>query len=180
MIDHSSEEYRASVERSLTGVDEGLVFNGTIDHARVVVEEAFKAAKAHVRILSNHLDSECYDAEPVVAAATAFVARADTKLDILVEAPSDMAPQPAFLRAVQAAGGTRVRFRIVPKEYLSTYTFNFLTVDDTAFRFEDDRAKPIGVVAGGAENGKIARHLVTVFDGLFSRSQPQELQLTPA
>ncbi len=180
MIAHSSEEYREAVARALNGLDDDFVFNGTVDHARVVVEEAFKAARQYVQILSNRLSAVCYGSTPVTAAALAFLALNDSRIDILVEEPETLLSQREFLDAIQTAGGTRVRILQVPKALVGTYTFNFLTVDRRAFRFEADRTKPIAVVGGGASAKQIAEHLSSVFDDLFSRSAPLSLRLEPA
>ncbi len=180
MIEHSSEEYRLSVARALTGADEGLVFNGTLDHARVVIEEAFKAAKDHVRILAHRLSPACYGAPEVIAAASAFLSRPDTKLDVLVEDASSGAATQPFLATAMSIGGHRVRALQVPQAFVDGYTFNFLTVDGASYRFEEDRSKPIAVVAGGAANLSSAKHLTGLFDRLFASSVPLELSLESA
>jgi hypothetical protein len=171
MIAHSSEEYRTAVARALAGADSSPVFNGTLDHARVVIEESFKIAQSHVRILANKLSPACYDSEEVVAAATAFLSKPDTKLEMLVEEPEAGAASNRFVQAVRRVGGSRVRLLAVPKDIQQGYTFNFLTLDGSAYRFEEDRTKPIAVVAGGAANLPVARHLTELFDNLFARSE---------
>lgn len=178
MIAYTSDEYRASVARALTGADEALVFNGTLDHARIVVEEAFRAAKGHVRILSNQLASECYGAREVIDAARDFLRRPGTRLDILIEDDSAPVTSQPFLMSASEAGGSRVRVNVVPAIYVGDYQFNFLTVDDVAYRFESDRTKPIAVVAGGAAARPTVERLTSIFDRLFDSSGDVGLTLT--
>jgi hypothetical protein len=178
MIAYTADEYRASVARALTGADEALVFNGTIDHARVVIEEAFKAAKSHVRILTNKLDPTCYGSRDVIDAALAFLRAPGARLDILVEDETAPVLTQDFLMAVTEAGGARVRANVVPAMYVEDYDFNFLTVDDVAYRFESDRTKPIAVVAGGASARSTVDRLTNIFDRLFDTGNEEALRLT--
>jgi hypothetical protein len=71
-----------------------------------------------------------------------------------------------------------VRANFVPAMYVEEYNFNFLTVDDVAYRFESDRTKPIAVVAGGASARVTVDRLTNIFDRLFDTGNAKALRLT--
>jgi hypothetical protein len=168
MSDWNRDLYRIQVASVLRGVVRDTVLNGTIEHASIVTEEAFKAASNHVRILSERLDPFCYANAGVLQAAKAFLASPDTKLDVLVEDGRLNLDQSPFVEAVRRVGGERVTVKVVPAATVQSYGFNFLTVDHKSYRFEDDRAHPIAVV--GNEPGS-AEHLANLFDRLFAHSE---------
>jgi len=170
-MDWDRDSYRAKVAKVFSGGEHETVFNGTLDHACIVTEEAFRAAKHHVRILTNKLDPACYGTPAVLDAALEFIANPDARLDVLVEDPSAVAAgRNIFLKEMSAAGDKRVRVGIVPTDTTGRYEFNFLSLDECAYRFESDRANPIAIV--GCES-TTAKHLAKLFDSLWTHTHAE-------
>ncbi len=166
----SFDGYRVQVARVFSGRSTDPVFNGTVDHARIVTEEAFKAAQSSVSILAKRLAAPQFECDEVIGAAQDFVAKPNARLSLLVEREVDLELDP-FLRAVTKVGGDRVEIRRVPADVQSRYDFNFLTVDGEAMRFQDDRNVPIAIVGGGAPFKETVNHLDSVFAELWELSE---------
>lgn len=178
VADKLTAEYRDDVRRVFSGKSADPVFNGTIDHASVVIEEAFKAAKSDVRILSKRLDADCWARPAIIEAAQDFLARQGTHIHILVESfgAGGCTHQNEFLAAVKAAGDGRVEIRVVPPEIVQRYTYNFLVVDDVAYRFEEDRNEHVAVVAGGPSNSGRTERLLNIFSAIGSHAKAPSLK----
>lgn len=167
MLSENVENYREMVRLALSGDDESVVLNGSLKHAQIVIEEAFKTATSTVRILSSELDSTCYDAPEVIIAAKNFLKQEGARLFILVEKPLERVLRNPFLNNLDdEIDNGQVEVRYVPADISSGYPFNFMTVDDTACRFEGNKAVPEAIVLGGKQGGHTTRHLVKLFDGL--------------
>ncbi len=174
------EEYRTRIRAALIGEDERPMFNGSLRHAQIVIEEAFKAASKQVRILSNGLDSECYGQQPLIDIVRQFLNMKETTLSILVEKSRDDVCQGRFYKNFESEiGEGRIKLAFVPAEISDDYQFNFLVVDESAYRFEADRRMPEAVVAGGASAADAAQNLARLFDSLFARVSARA-QLQPA
>lgn len=165
--------YRDQVARVLAGTESQPVFNGTTDHACVVIEEAFKAAKRNVRLLTRSLNTACYGKDAVIAAARRFLEQGG-RLSILVESASASDASHPFFRALAAHAG-QIDVCIVPPEVVELYKYNFLVVDDVSFRFEQDRREHIATVAGGPAHADGTKNLTAVFSELRALSHPQAL-----
>ncbi|MHB8286160.1 MAG: DUF7931 domain-containing protein [Caulobacteraceae bacterium] len=172
-------DYRAQVSELLSGARSGRALNGTIDHASVVVEQAFAVARSHVRILTHSLDGQCYSRIAVRKAALDFLQRDGTSLEILVEDSSaaSQASTHRFLRDVLEAAPDKVSLKLVPADLVVRYRYNFLVVDDTGYRFESDRDQPIAVVAGGQEFASTTTNLTAIFTSLAAASAPIALPI---
>src|SRR4051794_303128 len=79
------ELYRDEVREAIRNRDGSAVFNGSVEHASIIAQEAFTHAKDSVRILTFKLDPDCYAQEPVLNAAQFFLADPSHKLQILIE-----------------------------------------------------------------------------------------------
>jgi hypothetical protein len=146
----------------MSGDSENAVFNGSIRHAQIVVEEAFKAATNRVLLLTENLDQACYDSGSVIDAARSFLCREGARLLILIESTADEMTSSAFLRSLKEFSA-RVDVRYVPKSVSAKYSCNFMVVDEKACRYEANRATPEAVVFGGGANLTTVKHLADVF-----------------
>ncbi len=164
------EDYRSSVRAAISGDDERPVLNGSLKHAQIVIEEAFRAASERVRILSNSLDGGCYDSPSVLALVKEFLARAGTSLSILVETPLEEIQNGIFYKTFEAdITSGKIDLAYVPESISKDYGFNFLVVDERSYRFEADRRKPEAVVLGGSSAAQSAQRLARLFDSLKTR-----------
>lgn len=186
MISDNADEYREMVRMALSGDANTPVLNGSLRHAQVVIEEAFKAATSKVRILTSELDSSCYGVSAVMVAAKNFLKADDAKLVILVERPADQVRNNPFLHNLEdeiASGQVEIGY--VPDALSNTYGFNFMVVDDRACRFEADRRIPEAIVMGGDQGAQISLRLGRLFDGLRdsvlnARTENAVTELSPA
>ncbi len=170
MSNSDFEDYRSSVRAAISGDDERAVLNGSLKHAQIVIEEAFRAASQRVRILSNSLDGGCYDSPSVLALVKDFLARAGTSLSILVETPISEIQSGIFYKTFEAEiQSGKIDLAYVPSAISKDYGFNFLVVDERSYRFEADRRKPEAVVLGGAHAALPAQRLARLFDSLQAR-----------
>lgn len=171
---HDVITYREQVAKVMGGTQKDVVFNGTLEHACIVVEQAFIAAKSHIRILTDKLDCDCYGREGVRHAMRTFLGKPGTKLDILIEnadAASSIYAR-AFTKEAAELAGARVYVAHVPETLSRTYSFNFLIVDDVAFRFEEDRRVPVAAVAGGPDHADGVENLTRIFEAIKASSTP--------
>ncbi|ADG11400.1 hypothetical protein B7G68_15150 [Caulobacter segnis] len=166
--------YRAEIAKVMSGESSDVVFNGTLEHACIVIEEAFEAARSHVRILTNRLDCNCYDRDTIVDSMRRFLDRPGMRLDVLVEDETSAATAMGrrFIEEAESAAGERFTILAVPQRIVEQYKYNFLLVDDVALRFEEDRRAPVAVVSGGNEALPVVKNLLRVFNAIQSASRP--------
>jgi len=167
------EAYRAEVASVFSSVAGASVFNGTLEHACVVTEEALRAAEGTVNILLRSAPSFQFDCNGAVEAVEDYLARPHAKLRVLHEEGFDPERSP-FARAVMQASPTRVQVRHVPDAVQDRYAFNFLTVDGRAFRYQEERSLPVAVVAAGEKHVPTARRLDLIFEQLWGMSDATE------
>lgn len=176
----TNQAYRSSVARVFAGLSDEPVFNGSLEHARVVVEEGFRAARKSVRLVTNRLDTVCYGEPDVLRAATDFLNRDDTNLEVIVEDERAFSDCAGVIDELKRAGGDRVLFRQVPHDVIGLYRYNMMLVDDTAYRFEQDRDEHLAVVAGGPANRDHMVKLEAAFDALRKLSPVKRPDRIPA
>ena len=168
------EAYRETVAKALRGELSKPVFNGTVEHACVVIEQSFKVAQTSVDLLTNSLDPVCYELPEVREAMMQFVARPASKLTILIEdadaASAIRRGENPLIGELRTAADGRLDVRQVPEELVEQYDYNLLLVDKSGYRFEEVREKPIAVVAGGPKNAAIRENLNRIFGVLAENS----------
>jgi hypothetical protein len=158
------------------------ILNGNLDHAAIIVQEAFSNAQASIRLLSSRLDPACYAQRGVVEAAKVFLADKDHKAEILLE--SEMwDPKNNFqwgkhpMLAELRDFWDRIEIRLVPKDWTERYGFNFMLLDDYGFRYEADRRQPAAVAAFLPSDGpkKQVENLKAIFSELWNVSKEFKL-----
>lgn len=161
----SLDNYREQVARLARRRDGEPIFNGSIDHAAVIVENMFKAADSHVEILSGELNPRVYGLPEVIREASLFLVDADHKLRILVEEDqeADRIDHP-FFEAFKDRDN--VEFKRVLPESQEIYDFHFLVMDGDSYRFEEDKTKPAAIAAFGDVEG--AENLGKIFEDIWS------------
>jgi len=171
--------YRQQVRDAINRRDGAPILNDSVNHATVITQEVLSGAKEHVRILSYKLDASCYADPGVLGAAKVFLADPEHQIDVLIEAPLwdthghfEWAKHP-FIETIKEARANTDRVRLVNKDMVHRYKFNFLLLDDFGYRFEADRSKAAAVAAFLPE-GKTqqAERLINIFEQLFRESAP--------
>jgi hypothetical protein len=177
----SLEDYHQQVRDAIARRNGRPILNSNIEHATIIIQEAFNYAKKSIRILSSRLDPACYAQPGVIDAAKVFLADPDHRAQILVESEL-WDPQDHFewdkhpLLDALANYRERLELRLVPRDWIASYTYNFLIMDDYGYRFEADRSLPTAVAAFYPEDGKQPqiKNLEEIFETLWKASKPHE------
>lgn len=151
-------QYREHVKKLAAQRVGEPVYNGSADHATVIVENMFAAARNHIRVLTGDLDAKVYGTLRVVERARQFVAHDGHRLEILVESASFNSTHP-LIEAV--ANESNVSIREIPADLSARIGFHFMTADDDCFRFEREKNTHAAVAAFG--DVETARHLNEIF-----------------
>lgn len=148
------DEYRVRVNRIAGERSGGAIYNGSLEHAAVVVEALFTNARSEVMILTGNLNTRVYGRDDVVMQAKLFLANdADNRLRVLIEEdkPQNRELHPLLRRLSEYKGFS---IRHVPESLQASYGFHFVAADDDCYRFEEDKSKPFAVgVFGDEERG---------------------------
>lgn len=172
------EQYRERVREAILQRTGEMFLNADIDHAGVIVQEAFNGARSAIKILSSRLDPSCYAQGSLVKSARIFMADPEHSTSILVKSPLfdpegnfDWAQHP-LVSALH--DNKKFEMRSVPLDWIKRYRFNFLIMDDYGFRFEEDRGRAAAVASfSPAESDKKqAKNLTSIFDRLWQVSHP--------
>ena len=172
------DEYRVRVNRIAWERSGGAIYNGSLEHAAVVVEALLANATSEVMILTGKLNTRVYGRDDVVMQAKLFLTNsADNRLRILIEEdkPQNRELHP-LLRGLSEYKGFSIRH--VPEGLQASYGFHFVAADDDCYRFERDKAKPFAIAAFGDREGGVS--LASFFDKAWSRCKDlPPLSLTP-
>ena len=158
------EEYRERVEALARARQGEPVFNGSVEHAAVIVENMFFHSNERVRILTGKLNPRAYGPDKVMEEVKLFLAEPKHKLEILIEEADKVSlvvnPFYAFVSKFE-----NCQIRVVSNEVQSAYDFHFLVMDNDSYRFEADKGDCQAVAAFGDAKG--AKNLGRIFDALW-------------
>ena len=152
-------EYRARVIAARLSRSGDTIYNSSHRHAAVLIEQLFLDAENDVRIICRQLCGRSFGSPLAIAAAERFLERGGTSLNVIVDAPEvDADGRNAFLDRFEGRAGVSISKGgvMVP--------FDFMVVDQRAFRFESD-AKT-SVARANFNNPGFAKQLVDAFDVL--------------
>ncbi len=157
--------YRQLVKKLATERDGTPVYNGSLDHAAIIVENMFANAQSYIGILTGKLNPRVYGVEEVVEQARLFLAEPNHKLEILLEdkgaaVTRDHPFYAAFLDF------SNVSIRTVPPEMSTLFDFHLLVMDNDSYRFESDKRQSAAVADFGDVTG--GKNLRDIFDQLWS------------
>ena len=142
------------------------IYNGSIEHASIVMEALFAYAKRTVRILTGILNPAVYGSVEVMLAAHSFLSAPSSRIEILLEDPSVKPLNPFF-----SILGNRnnLLIKCMPQHVRTSYRCHCAIADADGYRFEADKSKPFAVAAfGDAEGGKV---LTEVFSELWELAE---------
>jgi hypothetical protein len=152
----------ASNPSALTPHD--VIYNRSAEHAAIIVEHLFRAAKERVMIVSSRLDTKVYGVPEVIDAATSFLNNnPSARIDVLIETDVDSEAHP-WLSALRAVDKNRVSVTRLPSTLVARYKYNFAVADGRHYRIEQDREKFDAFAQFG--NREIGKELVTTFNSL--------------
>ena len=172
-MDRVMNEYSQLVRTLALKRDGQPLYNASIDHASVVVENLFKSARRKIDILSGDLNPRVYGRNEVTQEAMLFlISNPEHRIRILLE--KDLAEarklHPFFK---MFSGFTNVELRIAPSALQKMYTFHFVVVDEDCYRFESNKELPAATAAFGDLEG--AGNLSGIYDRLWNASAPADM-----
>jgi len=167
-------EYRARVKLLADLRNGGAIFNGSEEHAAVIVENLFRVAKKNVRILSGDLDARVYGNAHVIQRAQEFLGYSDHRLEILVEKDA-FSPSHPFLRSILP--NDNVSVRVLNPDLSEDLSYHFMTADQDCYRFEEVKGSHKAIASWGDD---AAEHLVGIFDEIAPFSTELDFALAEA
>ena len=140
------------------------IYNGSIEHASIVIEALFTYAKSTVKILTGVLNPAVYGSIEVILAAHTFLSKPSSRIDLLLEDPSAKPLNPFF----SLLGDRKNLFvRCMPQHVRINYRCHCAIADTDGYRFEADKEKPFAVAAfGDTKGGNVLNELFSELWGL--------------
>ncbi len=132
-------QYARRVDRTLSRGEQFSAYSQDTYHAVTILVAVFKYAKEEVLRLSNKLDHALYGNFSLLEKMEGFLRDRRGSLRILVETDIDREHPIAQLAAEQSCN---ISIRHIPYGAQYGYKYNFLVVDNTGYRYAEDRAQP--------------------------------------
>lgn len=161
-------DYREEIKAAITAMDGRPVYNRSLEHAAIIIEEMLALATNEIKLFTGRLNTDVYGVAPVVDRARTFLAGPDRKVRIVIEEQveaEDLLRNP-FIRNLRALEGLEVRC-LRPGEY--DPDFHMMLVDDHCYRFEPDKRQPAAVATFGDE--ETTGHLIKLFELLWDAGE---------
>ena len=166
-------EYRQLV-RSLASKRDGQpIYNASVEHASIVIENLFAKAEQRVDVLSGNFNPRVYGRATVVEEAKLFLASSvNNRLRIILkeDSPEDRAIHPFFQAC---ADSPSAELRIASQKVQDQYGFHFVLMDNDSYRFERDKTKAAAVAAFGHRKG--AENLNGIYEYLWNQCEPVDI-----
>lgn len=159
-------QYRQHVKKLATERQGETIYNGSADHASVIVENLFASAHSCVRIFTGDLYAGVYGATGVVQRARQFLGHSDHQLQVIVEKLNVSGSHPLV---EELADEPKFELYELHSELAERVSFHFSTADNDCFRFEREKGSHAAVAAFG--DIETAEHLNSVFEDLLKYSQ---------
>lgn len=171
-------EYERKVKDLMKKRNGEPLYNGTLEHAVVIIRCMLQQADKSVDILTGKLNHNAYGRYQIVEAAKNFLNHDahERKIRVLFEDENlclteELSKHPLLGNL----SSKKTECRMVPKPRQGAYGFHFIVMDDDSYRFEPDKER-FGAVAafGDSEN---AQHLKGLFEQLWHESQDNTVEL---
>ena len=165
--------YREEVKEAISAMDGRPVYNRSLEHAAVIIEEMFALAKKEVKLFTGELNANAYGLPPVRSSAAKFMADRNGKVRILIEnqiAVEDLRKNP-FIQHMPESASLEVR-RLRTDEY--DPEFHMMLADDRSYRFEPNKKEHAAVATFGDE--ETTGHLGKLFETLWNAGDVVKIQ----
>lgn len=163
--------YRDHIKRLASERNGETVYNGSADHAAVIVENLFASAHNCVRIFSGDLNAKVYGATPLVHRARQFLGHSDHRLQVIVEEMNLSGSHPLVEELADEDG---FELHLLSPEVAKHIPFHFATADEDCYRFEREKNSHAAVAAFGDK--ETAHHLNDIFGNLLSCSTKVDMR----
>ena len=152
------------------------IYNDSINHASIIIEELFRQAKRSIKIISGNLNTQAYGQKDIVVEALDSLSRGGLTIQILLEirlSEEEYETHPLLTRIRKSR---KCEIRTVPEHLSKLYSYHFLLVDDESYRFEGNKESIQAVAVFGDEPG--ASNLSQNFDDIWKMSNPARTEIT--
>jgi hypothetical protein len=166
MASDQQDQWRALLREVMAGMVAEPIISATRGHFDVVVQEAFKAAKWQLRILTGPTDLSWFSDPDIVRFLVDFASRPETTLEIIFR-PESLPPRSLEL-ALRAASEDRAVLRLIDQATSVQAPYQFILVDNSAYRYQRDINSMESIVAGGASYREQADRLSEIFSHLLA------------
>lgn len=161
------DDYIERVARAAAEKNGEPVFNGSIDHARVIAEAMFKNAQNTVDIFSGQMNARVYGPDKVVDEAEQFLAVPSRRMRVIVEDGNVVSIQHPLFARLQHANNLEIR--LLSPEVSRVIKFHLMVADGDCYRFESDKEKVAAIAAWGDDKG--GKNLQNIFNSLWNISR---------
>jgi hypothetical protein len=158
--------YREKIKQLARERNGDPIYNGSPDHAAIIVEYLFLSAESEVRILSGDLNARVYGAPGVVQRAREFLSHSNRRLRILLERETYSPTHPLI---GELTPERNVQIAVIPDSIQTALEYHLATADNDCFRFEPEKENHVAVAAFG--NVKSTENLNAIFDSIWDRSE---------
>lgn len=166
-------EYRARVERAAQNRNAERIYNGTTEHAQVVIETLFRTADKDVLVLNSCINNKVFGTENTLEAADAFLNKEGASIRVLVEnEPAGGWKDNLFVR--KFGERKNVSIKLVPDYVKSMFDFHFTVADKASYRFEADKTKHAAIASFGDDDA--GQNLASIFEKLWPVGVNIEIQ----
>lgn len=163
--------YREHIKQLAARRDGEGVYNGSADHAAIIVENIFASAQSNARLLTGDLNAKVYGTQAVVQRAKQFLGHSDHKLEILVEHVT-FSPSHPLIEAI--GNEENVTFYHIPEDMSARIPYHFMTGDDDCFRFEKEKNSHAAIAGFG--DSDVTKNLNSIFEVIKSQSKPLDMK----
>ncbi len=165
------EKYRELVKSHADGMDGIAFYNGTTEHAAVILENIFRTAELEVCILTKQLDPSVYGRAEVVSELTKFLSRNGSRVRILHEEDAELcldAGNPFVAKLCEHK--SQYTARRIDRELGNVIDYRFVAADRKSYRYQPDKTKRWQAIAAFNDVRNAAK-LTSNFDQLEQMSQ---------
>ena len=157
-------DYREKVREAVAARDGRPVYNRSLEHAAIIIEEMFALAKSEVKLFTGRLNPDVYGVPSVIGKAEDFLADPNHKMRILVEEQIDKESLQSnpFIIGTSRLDNLEVRC-LKPGKH--DPRFHMMLVDGHSYRFEPDKTQFEAVATFGDRD--TTGHLNRLFDILW-------------
>ena len=166
-------EYREEIKEAITTMDGRPVYNRSLEHAAIIVEEMFALAENEIKLFTGRLNADVYGVPPVIDRAKEFLTESDHKVRILIEEQVDEGElrRHPFIWGMSRFDNLEVRCLRL-EEY--DPDFHMMLVDQHSYRFEPDKRQFEAVATFGDPN--TTKHLNGLFEQLWQAGDAVQLR----
>lgn len=157
-------DYEEVIEKAIRAKDGKPVYNGSIEHATVLLSKMFNVAKKSIRILSGNLNREVYSKRGIPVRMDVFLSQGG-EIRIIIEDHEGFPDHPV---AALVEKYEKCEVKTLRQEAKSSIGYHMTTIDDFGYRFESDKDLPDAIAAFG--DSALSNHLSDVFDDIWQNS----------